>query len=112
MSTDDPCSNRGINATPIEFPQTIHFAIVASTQVFISHQWLGWGEPDPNGIHIAAMKQAVRAVAADAGVAPEKIRVWVDIASIPQQNKSEQRIAIASLPMFASSCEYFVSTGR
>ena len=54
------------------------------------------------------MKQAVTAVAADAGVPIDKTRVWVDYCSIPQENQSEQRLAIASLPTFSSSCNYFV----
>mgnify|MGYP004201201119 CR=1 FL=1 len=28
--------------------------------VFLSHQWVGWSEPDPQRIHIKAMQQAVR----------------------------------------------------
>ena len=54
------------------------------------------------------MKQAVRSVAADADVEASAIRVWVDVASIPQMNRSEQRLAINSLPTFASTCDYFV----
>ena len=38
----------------------------------------------------------------------EKIRVWVDYISIPQKNRSEQKLAIASLPTFASCADYFV----
>ena len=70
--------------------------------IFFSHQWLGWSEPDPNRIHIKAMQQAVRAVSNDTDTPLEKIRVWVDYVSIPQQNHSVQKLAIASLPTFAS----------
>ena len=44
----------------------------------------------------------------DTGKPLEKIRIWLDVMSIPQKNRSEQRLAIAALPMFASACNYFV----
>ena len=66
--------------------------------IFLSHQWLAFDQPDPDNVHFTAMKQAVTAVAADAGVPIEQTRVWVDYCSIPQENQSEQRLAIASLP--------------
>ena len=39
---------------------------------------------------------------AAAGVPLASLRVWVDFISIPQRNRSEQRLSIASLPTFAS----------
>ena len=59
--------------------------------IFLSHQWLAFDQPDPDNVHFTAMKQAVTAVAADAGVPIEQTRVWVDYCSIPQENQSEQR---------------------
>lgn len=76
---------------------------------FLSHQWLGWGEADPHGKHMDAMRRAVQAVARDAGVPLASVRVWCDVVSIPQKNRSEQRLAIASLPTFASCSNYFVA---
>ena len=76
--------------------------------IFFSHQWLGWSEPDPQRIHVAAMQQAVHNVSKDTETPLEKIRVWVDYVSIPQRNRSEQKLAIASLPTFASCADYFV----
>ena len=70
--------------------------------VFLSHQWLAFASPDPMNVHCTAMQQAVRAVAAAAGVPLASLRVWVDFISIPQRNRSEQRLSIASLPTFAS----------
>ena len=70
--------------------------------VFLSHQWLAFASPDPANVHCTAMQQAVRAVAAAAGVPLASLRVWVDFISIPQRNRSEQRLSIASLPTFAS----------
>ena len=70
--------------------------------VFLSHQWLAFASPDPMNVHCTAMQQAVRAVAAAAGVPLASLRVWFDFISIPQRNRSEQRLSIASLPTFAS----------
>ena len=33
-------------------------------QVFISHQWLGYHDADPQGVHVRSMRHAVHAVAA------------------------------------------------
>mmetsp|Transcript_27442 Transcript_27442/g.82077 ORF Transcript_27442/g.82077 Transcript_27442/m.82077 type:complete len:525 (+) Transcript_27442:99-1673(+) len=76
--------------------------------LFLSHQWLGFEDPDPCGVHYAAMCSAVKAVSAKSLAPPRDLRVWVDIVSIPQRNRSSQRLAIASLATFASSTDYFV----
>merc|ERR1719282_1908365 len=54
------------------------------------------------------MQQAVRAAAEHADVPLERVRVWLDIISIPQRNRPEQRSAINSLPTFASVSQYFI----
>jgi len=41
-------------------------------------RWLGFTQPDPEGAHFANMRDAVRAVAEDAGVEAASVRVWVD----------------------------------
>ena len=66
--------------------------------VFISHQCLGEDGPDPRGVHFAAMREAVESVARFARVKPERLRVWVDFASVPQANPLTQRLAITSVP--------------
>ena len=43
--------------------------------LFISHQWLGWSEPDPQRVHVAAMQQAVNNVSKETETPLEKIRV-------------------------------------
>jgi hypothetical protein len=64
--------------------------------VFLSHQWLAWSAPDPENVHAAAMRQAVLAVADEAAVPLDRIRVWVDYISIPQKNAAEQKLAVTS----------------
>ena len=74
-------------------------------------RWLGFEDPDPCGVHYAAMCSAVKAVSAKSLAPPRDLRVWVDIVSIPQRNRSSQRLAIASLATFASSTDYFARGG-
>jgi hypothetical protein len=76
--------------------------------MFLSHQWTAFNEPDPTGVQYDAMCAAVRAVAREAGVGVDALHVWVDILAIPQRNRALQRMAIESLPAFASTCDYFV----
>jgi len=76
--------------------------------VFLSHQWLAYDDPDPDGVHVAAMRSAVESVSKHAGVPLERVRVWLDVVSIPQKNTGEQKLAMASLPTFAAVCNYFV----
>ena len=70
--------------------------------MFVSHQWLAFDQPDPHGVHFASIKQAIRNVADENELPLSSIRVWVDIFSIPQKNRSEQRLAIASVHVWKS----------
>merc|ERR1719230_1249725 len=54
-----------------EFAQDHHVA-------FISHQWLGWRAPDPNGIHHAAICKAMEEVCRSRDLQEEELYVWVD----------------------------------
>ena len=85
-----------------------------SKVIFLSHQWLGWGAPDPGGVHYAAMVRATRgaiemllpgAAAADALAAAY---VWVDFGSIAQRHRGMQVMAISSLPVYAAFADAFV----
>ena len=76
--------------------------------VFLNHQWLGHFNPDPQGIHYAAMVGAVKSVAGEAAIELQQLRVWVDYASVPQANSTQQKVAINSLPSFSSCVDNFV----
>ena len=52
--------------------------------VFLSHHWLAWTSPDPQGAHHRTMMAAVARVSDMANVGIDKIFLWVDISSIPQ----------------------------
>ena len=75
----------------------------------MSHQWLARDEPDPDGVHFAAICRAVRLVAAEWREAPKDMYLWVDFCCVPQANRNTQEMAIQSLPVFASACRYFVA---
>ena len=70
--------------------------------VFISHQWLGWDHPDPEGVQVVAMKNAVRFAAEEAGVPPSSLRIWLDMVSIPQTNPAVQK-QVDSSPVWKSN---------
>uniref|UniRef100_A0A7S2MVN4 Uncharacterized protein n=1 Tax=Helicotheca tamesis TaxID=374047 RepID=A0A7S2MVN4_9STRA len=84
------------------------------TIVFLSHQWLGWGIPDPNNTHYDAMCRTVLKTPeliekTDNGGAAlmEKVYVWVDFVSISQTHRGLQSLAISSLPSYASAADCF-----
>ena len=62
--------------------------------VFLSHQWLGWSEPDPQRIHIKAMQQAVRFVSKDTDTPLEKIREQLAVFASESVSASRRRHAM------------------
>ena len=54
--------------------------------IFFSHQWLAWSVPDPNGLHYQTMRAAVCKVTTVANVSLDKVFLWVDFCSIPQEH--------------------------
>ena len=75
--------------------------------VFISHQWLDFARPDPDNAHFVASTRALASVAAAEDVGLDRLRVWIDYLSIPQSNERAQKLAVSSLPTFASCVDYF-----
>merc|ERR1712087_72524 len=76
--------------------------------VFVSHQWLGFREPDPDNIHFPAIVAACRALCEKLGISPNQLYLWVDYLSIPQTNNHLKQLAIESLAQYASNCRYFL----
>eukprot|EP00419_Tripos_fusus_P037267 CAMPEP_0172786018 /NCGR_PEP_ID=MMETSP1074-20121228/205735_1 /TAXON_ID=2916 /ORGANISM="Ceratium fusus, Strain PA161109" /LENGTH=945 /DNA_ID=CAMNT_0013623031 /DNA_START=115 /DNA_END=2952 /DNA_ORIENTATION=+ len=76
--------------------------------IFISHQWLGFTDPDPDNIHFPAICSACEAVCSTSGLSEDALYVWVDYISIPQSNAYLKQLSIASLPVYASVVKYFV----
>lgn len=65
--------------------------------VFLSHQSTAYEGPDPQSIQYLAARNAVRAVARRTEVDVKDLRIWLDVLSVPQKNKSLQAFAISSL---------------
>ena len=40
----------------VEYNQQLHEGLV----IFVSHQWLSWQEPDPDNVHLDALKSVLR----------------------------------------------------
>jgi len=83
--------------------------------VFLSHQWLGWGIPDPENIHHNAMKEALRQVVSRCrrvGIGSQAtlddMYVWCDFTSIAQEHRPMQVMAVSSLPVYSSIADAFV----
>lgn len=83
--------------------------------VFLSHQWLGWGIPDPENIHHKAMKEALRQVVSRCrrvGVGSsaklDEMYIWCDFVSIAQEHRPMQIMAVSSLPVYSSIADAFV----
>eukprot|EP00966_Prymnesium_polylepis_P163990 3791793-Prymnesium_polylepis.1 len=49
---------------------------------FFSHQWLGWHEPDANGVHFAAICAAAQALCRDSKIQPEELFLWIDVRAL------------------------------
>ena len=76
--------------------------------VFFSHQWLGWSIPDPENIQYKAGVKALQGIATKETKDLSNIFVWYDYGSIPQRAPELQKLAIISLPTFASIVDSFV----
>jgi len=83
--------------------------------IFLSHQWLGWGLPDPDAHHFNAMCAAITHVTkvltesgGDATLSPERTYIWCDFLSIAQDHRALQVMAVSALTMFSVSSDAFV----
>lgn len=76
--------------------------------VFLSHQWISWGEADPDGVHYSTMCAAVRQCAEQLHTDLGAMYIWVDVCSIAQEHRAMQELAISSLPLYSAVCDMFV----
>ncbi|KAJ1632992.1 hypothetical protein T492DRAFT_837994 [Pavlovales sp. CCMP2436] len=76
--------------------------------IFLSHQWLAFDSPDPDGVQYRVMAAAVTAVAMSNSWDLSDVYVWVDYSSIPQKHKPSQLAAINSLSLYASIADALV----
>jgi len=82
--------------------------VAKHSTLFISHQWLGWKEPDPWGVHYTAACDAASALCTNFGIAEDDLYLWVDYFSIPQENLALQKLSIQSIGVYSSVTQYFV----
>eukprot|EP00929_Paragymnodinium_shiwhaense_P091203 TRINITY_DN51231_c0_g1_i1.p1 TRINITY_DN51231_c0_g1~~TRINITY_DN51231_c0_g1_i1.p1 ORF type:complete len:1658 (-),score=308.69 TRINITY_DN51231_c0_g1_i1:45-5018(-) len=76
--------------------------------VFFSHQWTGFTKPDPYGVQYNVICECLRELSNREGRDENQVYAWVDYFSIPQANLRFQRMAIDSLPVYASLLQAFV----
>eukprot|EP00930_Biecheleria_cincta_P099740 TRINITY_DN91354_c0_g1_i1.p1 TRINITY_DN91354_c0_g1~~TRINITY_DN91354_c0_g1_i1.p1 ORF type:complete len:926 (-),score=159.24 TRINITY_DN91354_c0_g1_i1:15-2792(-) len=76
--------------------------------IFMSHQWTSFTEPDHTGKQYEAMLLAIEKVCHDFGRGDDDTYLWLDYASIPQQHRGLQTLAINSLTVYAANVSAFV----
>lgn len=76
--------------------------------IFMSHQWTSFTEPDHTGKQYEAMLLAIDQICKDFGRGDDDTYLWLDYASIPQQHRGLQTLAINSLTVYAANVSAFV----
>eukprot|EP00316_Scyphosphaera_apsteinii_P021118 CAMPEP_0119324354 /NCGR_PEP_ID=MMETSP1333-20130426/62969_1 /TAXON_ID=418940 /ORGANISM="Scyphosphaera apsteinii, Strain RCC1455" /LENGTH=371 /DNA_ID=CAMNT_0007332037 /DNA_START=140 /DNA_END=1255 /DNA_ORIENTATION=- len=76
---------------------------------FVSHQWLGFKEPDPNRSHFVGLRAALLQVCQQYDFESEQLYIWIDYTSIPQCNRHTQSLAIRSIAHYIAGCRFFLS---
>jgi len=100
--------NHGSRLTWMDTPDDIDNFVMDNFIIFLSHQWLSWTTPDPDRLQYECAKGAIADCALKKQWDQEKVHVWLDVISVPQKNKSQQAMAISSLPIYASSAHAFI----
>jgi len=72
----------------------------------ISHQWLGWAQPDTKDC--VQLREMQRAITALVRITTKPLYVWLDYTSIAQRSAAVQAQAVASLPVYLSQVDHFV----
>ena len=99
--------------------------------VFVSHQWLSKGHPDPEGLQLQVLQKALRNVI-DGTISVEsdvvsQLRqqfrslsgkerrqlasayIWLDWFSIAQEPSPDTELGIRSIPFYVGACQLFVA---
>lgn len=77
--------------------------------VFVSHRWWGAGARTPDdarGTKFLLVREGVRAIIAKHALSPERVAIWVDYASIDQDDAALMRAGIASLIVYAARSSF------
>ena len=94
-------------------------------------QWLGWAHPDPDSVQYPVICQAAEKILREHDLTPDGLymctphqlnqalcmstdacvfdpMIGLDYSSIPQRNVKLQQLSIATLTLYASTCQFFV----
>ena len=74
----------------------------------ISHQWLGFQTPDPEGLHYKCICAAAHELCERHDIMATELYLWIDYLSIPQRNAQMQKLSISTLPVYASISTFFI----
>jgi len=101
--------------------------------MFVSHQWVGLGHPDPDCEQLKVLQEALKRIQSEAtsSIAPgivielsalqgpvrssditsQPLSIWYDYFCCPQNQDmaaEQRRLAILSIPAYVERCQYFV----
>lgn len=80
--------------------------------IFVSHLWLGWSTPDPDGVHFEAVCAAVLEACRMVTLATDRLDrvfIWIDFCSIPQDHVATRELAVSSVPLYAAVSDVFIA---
>ena len=83
--------------------------------IFLSHQWFTSGVVDPTGVHYKTMCPAIREIIVVANCRLDKVFLWVDFCSIPQERNREKnfwdfaRFLSDPFEAVASPCSLYIA---
>lgn len=98
---------KGLQFYMDDFDAITHFCRKHPT-CFISHQWLGFSEPDSDNQHFPAICTAAEQLCENAGVVPDELYLWLDYSCIAQQNETLKSLCISAIGMYACVVRYFI----
>ena len=76
--------------------------------IALSHQWFGVSSVDPDGVHYQTMCAAVREVTKVAKSTMDRVFLWVDICSIPQEHMATRELFLAAVPLYVQLADFFL----
>jgi len=107
ITTHEDAREKGFLVHVDNYDELITF-VAKNPVAFISHQWLSWGNPDPDLLQFNNMVGSLEALCKEHGYSEESLHIFLDYTSIPQKNVTARINAINSLGVFSSLAQHFI----
>lgn len=76
--------------------------------IVLSHHWFALNVVDPDGVHYKTMCAAVQEVTKVVKFSMDRVFLWADICSIPQEHLATRELFLAAVPLYVSLADYFL----